>query len=66
MSALAQGFLVLILPCVVLYVVQPAVPATAEVPQMREWRRFQVSIDLVALPTAVTVARIVVADILCR
>lgn len=41
-------------------------PVHTEVPRMREEPRFHASLDLVALPTAVSVARMFVADTLRR
>ncbi|UOZ10188.1 hypothetical protein [Amycolatopsis sp. WQ 127309] len=41
-------------------------PIEAEVPRMRERPRFSAALDLVALPTAVTVARMFVSDALRR
>jgi hypothetical protein len=41
-------------------------PVQVEVPRMREEPRFQASLDLVALPTAVPVARMFIADTLRR
>jgi hypothetical protein len=41
-------------------------PAQAEVPRMREVPRLSAALDLVALPTAVTVARLFVADTMRR
>ncbi|WP_146073553.1 ATP-binding protein [Amycolatopsis sp. CA-126428] len=41
-------------------------PLQAEIPRMREQPRFEASLDLVALPTAVPVARMFIADTLRR
>jgi hypothetical protein len=41
-------------------------PALAAVPQMREEPRFMASLDLVALPSAITVARLFISDTLHR
>lgn len=47
-------------------IVQGELPVQAEVPRMREQPRFSAVLDLVALPTAVSVARMFVADTLRR
>lgn len=47
-------------------VVQGELPVQAEVPRMREQPRLSASLDLVALPTAVSVARMFVVDTLRR